>query len=154
MSRRAEQTQQPKDRDGEAAGREFLEAIRSLAPQDVAHRIDADQPPPSVAGRPKRRKGPQIVATIDLHRLTGAEAVQRLRAEFVRLCGRTGLVQVIVGKGTHSEDGIGVLHESIPRWMDAGGREFVAEWRWASPREGGRGALMVRLRRAGPPVRP
>jgi len=131
----------------ERAQSEFLDAVASLTRQDVAHRIEADLREKETGDPPQRKGEERIVETVDLHRLTGEQATRRLRAAFSRLKGRQGLVRVIVGKGIHSPESVGVLREIVPAWMDGSGRQFVAEWRWAGPKEGGQGALIVRLRR-------
>jgi|GEM_PF-1589907 len=123
--------------------REFLEAVAALRPEDVAHRIEEEE---VHKAPPRRKKGLPILETVDLHGLTAEQGIAKLRAALHRLRGRDGRVQVIVGKGKHSPDGVGVLREVIPAWMDTAGRALVAEWRWAGPKEGGRGALLVRLR--------
>lgn len=86
-------------------------------------------------------------ATLDLHGETLDEARRAVLA-FLRRRRARGetVVRVIVGKGRHSDGGIGVLRDAIGGWLTtppaaAHVRGFVS----ASRRNGGRGAVMIRL---------
>jgi len=147
MSRRAKRAPNADEDDAERARRDFLDAVNALTHEDVAQRIAQDGRAEDGRQQPRRGKALPVVETIDLHRLTGDQAIARLRTAFQRLAGSEGSVRVIVGKGIHSPDGVSVLRETVPNWMDTTGRTYVAEWRWARLGEGGPGALIVRLRR-------
>ena len=129
--------------DEERRRREFLQAVDSITEEDVKqHRRTEDDHAPGPA--PLAADG--IIDTVDLHGLTVDEATRRL-AELVRRWRGTGRsVRVIVGKGYHSPTGVGVLREAVPAWLDSVGHRWVAEWRWARPKEGGAGVIIARLR--------
>jgi len=87
-------------------------------------------------------------ARIDLHGLLRAEAGARVTA-FVRERHRAGLraLLVVVGKGLHSEGGIGVLADAAVEALTRGGAApLVLAVASAHGRHGGRGALAVVLR--------
>jgi DNA-nicking Smr family endonuclease len=87
-------------------------------------------------------------ASLDLHGRQRAEA-QRVLGEFVRKEHRRGArrLLVIVGKGQHSEDGVGVLGAAAVETLTAGvAAPLVAAVASAHPTLGGRGALAVVLR--------
>lgn len=86
-------------------------------------------------------------ATLDLHGLTQAEAHARLLA-FLRGASRAGhgLVLVVTGRGGEGERG--VLRRSVPHWLQVPElRPIVLGFQEAGARQGGAGALYVRLRR-------
>ncbi|NJO56807.1 MAG: hypothetical protein HC834_11345 [Rhodospirillales bacterium] len=86
---------------------------------------------------------------IDLHRLTQPEAHAAL-AGFLTSAQRGGrrCVLVITGKGYGSEGAIGVLRRNVPRWLnESPNRERVLAFAYATPLDGGEGALYVLLRR-------
>ena len=87
-------------------------------------------------------------ASLDLHGRQRADA-QRALGEFVRAEHRRGArrLLVIVGKGQHSEDGVGVLGAAAVETLTAGGAApLVAALSSAHPTLGGRGALAVVLK--------
>jgi DNA-nicking Smr family endonuclease len=150
MSRSAKRAPAVKDGEAEGARREFIRAVSALSLEDVAHRIEHDEGTDEARHEPRRNKALPILETLDLHRLTGKQAIARLQTAFQRLAGKQGLVCVIVGKGSHSPDGVAVLRGIVPQWMGSAGRAYVAQWHWAKPHQGGQGALIVRLRRPKP----
>ena len=86
-------------------------------------------------------------ATFDLHGLRRGEAVRAVH-EFVREARRRGAryLLLIVGKGHHSEDGIGVLAEVAVEALTQGvAAPLVGAFASAHSRHGGRGALAVVL---------
>ena len=92
-----------------------------------------------------------IDATLDLHGMTQAEAHKTLNATLPRLYrqGRR-TVLVITGKGATKEGG-GVLRKNVPRWLqEAPLAAIVLDHAKARIRDGGEGALYVRLRRERP----
>lgn len=92
--------------------------------------------------------------SLDLHGLTQAEAHSRLTG-FLRSAQATGhsLVLVITGQGGFA--GLagerGVLRRVVPLWLRLPQmRGIVLGFEEAGPRQGGAGALYVRLRRLRP----
>lgn len=89
-------------------------------------------------------------ATLDLHGMTQAEAHARLMG-FLRRAQASGssLVLVITGRGrTGDGDGRGVLRRIVPLWLGLPElRSVVLGFAEAGPRQGGAGAIYVRLRR-------
>lgn len=88
--------------------------------------------------------------TLDLHGLTQAEAHGRLIG-FLRRAQASGhgLVLVITGRGRDGDEARGVLRRMVPLWLGAPDlRSLVVGFQEAGTRQGGAGALYVRLRRA------
>jgi DNA-nicking Smr family endonuclease len=99
----------------------------------------------------------QADSVIDLHGMTQAEA----HGALVRFLHRAqaaghGLVLVVTGKGSGQHpDGFmderGVLRRMVPHWLTRPDlRPLVLGFDEAGPRQGGHGALYVRLRRIRP----
>jgi DNA-nicking Smr family endonuclease len=98
--------------------------------------------------RKLKRGDVSIDARIDLHGSTQAEAHRRLE-RFLHDAHASGLrlVLVITGKGFRDGEP-GVLRASVPRWLgEAPNRHRVLGFTNAAPKDGGDGALYVRLRR-------
>ena len=96
-----------------------------------------------------RRGQLPIEGRIDLHGLTQAEAHRALAAFLAgsREAGRR-CVLVITGKGLGADGSVGVLRSAVPRWLnEAANRAHVLAYAYATPRDGGEGALNVLLRR-------
>jgi DNA-nicking Smr family endonuclease len=99
-----------------------------------------------------------VDARLDLHGLTQAQAHMRLN-RFIESSARSGkrCVLIITGKG--APDGVprhgflegsprGVLRRMTPAWLSARGlAPYVVDYQSALPRDGGDGALYVRLRK-------
>ena len=86
-------------------------------------------------------------AQVDLHGLSGDQAfdavVRAVRAEHRR---GVRLLLLIVGKGRHSEAGVGVLLDRAVEALHAGGAApLVRAFATAHARHGGTGALLVQL---------
>ena len=85
-------------------------------------------------------------ARLDLHGMTQDEAHSALKAFIVAAHGagkRQALV--ITGKG---EGGTGILKNAVPRWLNSADlREKIVAFDYAQPKDGGEGALYVRLRK-------
>lgn len=98
--------------------------------------------------RQLRRGGARIEDELDLHGLTAAEA-RPLLAEFLDRARSRGLrqVRIIHGKGLRSESGVGILKRLVASWLMQ--REDVMAFCPARPADGGSGAVLVLLRRAG-----
>jgi DNA-nicking Smr family endonuclease len=105
------------------------------------------------------RRGRQGVdGAIDLHGMT-QEVAHRALTAFLERSQAQGarLVLVVTGKGARSPvDGgtdRGVLNRLVPHWLRLPGlRSLVLGFEEAGPRQGGAGALYVRLRRPGRPA--
>jgi DNA-nicking Smr family endonuclease len=138
---------------------------------DLAGAPDAAEAPAARAGPPTRPSLPPLApfepktvralsrgrakadSVLDLHGMTQAEAHGALMA-FLRRSQAAGhrLVLVVTGKG-RPEDALrpgdrGILRRVVPHWLalpDA--RPIVLGWTEAGPRQGGSGALYIRLRR-------
>ncbi len=96
-----------------------------------------------------RRGQIDIEARIDLHGLTQTEAHRALGA-FLADAQRRGrrAVLVITGKGLTKRGEVGVLRREVPRWLNQMPmRQRVRAFSYASPRDGGEGALYILLRR-------
>ena len=114
------------------------------APGPVADKPSFDRR----TARKLRRGDVAIEARIDLHGSTQAEAHRRLE-RFLHDAHSAGLrlVLVITGKGFRDGEP-GVLRASVPRWLgEAPNRHRVLGFTNAAPKDGGDGALYVRLRR-------
>lgn len=89
-----------------------------------------------------------VEARLDLHGLTQAEAHRRLDhflAEAYDTGVRTAII--ITGKGRISQDG-GILRQMVPRWLNqAPNRGRVVAISEAQPKDGGTGALYVRVKK-------
>jgi DNA-nicking Smr family endonuclease len=100
----------------------------------------------------------EIDGRLDLHGMTQAQAHLRLN-RFIETAARTGkrCVLVITGKGAPADQqarGLlecgtrGVLRRMTPIWLSARNlAAYVVDYQSALPRDGGDGALYVRLRR-------
>lgn len=118
--------------------------------QEATGNIDA-----KVLRRLRRGEG-RIEDRLDLHGMNMDQA-ERAVCGFVRESARRGrrLILIITGKGRDAGDTgpvparIGVLRQSLPRWLDGpqvGGK--VQGWLHAHRRDGGTGAFYVYLRRS------
>lgn len=89
-------------------------------------------------------------STLDLHGLTQAQAHARLLGFLRRAQGEGhGLVLVVTGRGREGDEARGVLRRLVPLWLGARElRPLVLGFQEAGIRQGGAGALYVRLRRA------
>ncbi len=86
---------------------------------------------------------------IDLHGHTQIAAHRNLE-RFLHDCFNAGkrTVLVITGKGDQVGGKPGVLKEAVPRWFnEMPMRQWVAGFSYAAPKDGGSGALYVRIRR-------
>ncbi len=101
------------------------------------------------SSRRLRRGQADIDARMDLHGMTRDEAGRELKAFLARAAAaghRT--VLVITGKGLASDGGKGVLKAAVPGWLnESPNRERILGFSPAQPKDGGDGALYVRLKR-------
>lgn len=88
----------------------------------------------------------EIDDTLDLHGKTEA-AAHKVLLHFVQSASRRGLrtLLIITGKGARGE---GILRKKVPEWLkDYPLKPHILAISQASPKDGGGGALYVRLRR-------
>lgn len=112
----------------------------------------ADQPGLDKATAKRMRRGQvNLSGRIDLHGLTQAEAHRALDA-FLEAAWYSGKreILVITGKGTRADGSIGVLRQAVPRWLNEfPNRAKVVAFSYAAAKDGGEGALYVRLKKRG-----
>lgn len=125
---------------------------KSPAPTVLAHGSPAGMDR-RTAQRLKRGKL-EIEGTLDLHGHTQAAAHRELE-RFVHAGFMAGkrTVLVITGKGDLIGGRPGVLREAVPRWFnEMPMSQWVGGFSYAAPKDGGDGALYVRLKRRKPTV--
>lgn len=96
-----------------------------------------------------RRGQVQIEGRIDLHGMVQDEARPALE-RFIENAWYEGKreVLVITGKGTRADGSIGVLRQAVPRWLnEAPNRLRITAFTHAAAKDGGEGALYVRIKR-------
>jgi DNA-nicking Smr family endonuclease len=121
----------------------FLKALDNL-PKDVQSAKYGGLPdqPKKEPTRPKTVHD----TVIDLHGVTRAEALARLRTALKRARGKNRRILVITGKGNNSEEGRGVLREAVARFLETAGAAYIREYGYASPEFGGRGAFDIKTK--------
>ena len=85
-------------------------------------------------------------AMLDLHGQTAQKAKAHLTS-FVHMCYSSGkrCVLVVTGKGKGQE---GVLYQSVPEWVNLPEiRKYIVMYTQAMPKDGGKGALYLLIRR-------
>lgn len=96
-----------------------------------------------------RRGKVEIEGRIDLHGMTQDDARPALE-RFIEAAWRNGKreVLVITGKGTRADGSIGILRQAVPQWLNAQpNRARVTAFVHAAAKDGGEGALYVRIKR-------
>lgn len=90
-----------------------------------------------------------IEGRIDLHGMTQEQAHRALNSFIDGSHGaKKRCVLVITGKGLKQDGSVGVLRSAVPRWLnEAPNRERVLAFSYATPKDGGEGALYVMLKR-------
>lgn len=94
----------------------------------------------------------KIEARLDLHGMTQDEAKPALE-NFIENAYRAAKREVIVvtGKGAKADGQIGVLRSMAPRWLNLEpNRSRVVAFSHAAPKDGGQGALYIRIRKKKP----
>jgi len=109
-----------------------------------------EQPGLDKATAKRMRRGQvRLEGRLDLHGQTQNEAHRALDAflDAAYLSGKREVL-VITGKGTRADGSIGVLREQVPRWLSSyPNRTKVVAFSYASTKDGGEGALYVRLKK-------
>ena len=145
-------TQQP-SQSNEVSGEErdravFLEALGAMSATCVDECAEAETVSQAAPRRIRQVARGQLKpeAELDLHGLTAAEAVAKVRF-FLQDARYRGLqtLLIITGKGLHSGDGP-VLRQAVEKLLTQM-HELVLEWGVAPRRYGGDGAVVVFLRR-------
>ncbi|MFC1673015.1 Smr/MutS family protein [Pseudomonadota bacterium] len=104
----------------------------------------------STAKRLRRGKA-RIEARLDLHGCTQDIARPELE-DFIERAWLSGKreVLVITGKGTRMDGSIGVLRQMVPQWLNrVPNRERITAFTQAATKDGGEGALYIRIKRRG-----
>lgn len=133
------------------------------APRNATGRATSAAPPPGLpelrhdsqpgidkSSARKLKKGRHdIEGRIDLHGMTSAQAHRALDG-FIEASHRAGkrCVLVITGKGLKPDGSVGVIRSAVPRWLNLEpNRGRLLAFHYATPRDGGEGALYVMLKR-------
>ncbi len=90
-----------------------------------------------------------IEGTLDLHGYTQTKAHQAL-SRFLQTGYETGrrTVLIITGKGDRLGGRPGIIKEAVPEWFnETPMRQWVTGFSYAAPKDGGNGALYVRIKR-------
>ncbi len=117
--------------------------IQELDPKIIPSGISASQ-------ADKLRKGKiRPERTIDLHGFTQLRAHSYINDELMK-CHRRNIrsILIITGKKYGKMGAEGVLKKEVPKWLNLSPlKEIILMTSWATPRDGGEGALYVLLRR-------
>ena len=117
--------------------------IQELDPKTIPSGISASQ-------ADKLRKGKiRPERTIDLHGFTQLRAHSYINDELIK-CHRRNIrsILIITGKKFGKMGAEGVLKKEVPKWLNLSPlKEIILMTSWATPRDGGEGALYVLLRR-------
>ena len=128
------------------AGGPSLPSVKTLSPLTHGRAPGMDR---RSAMRLSRGQSP-IDARLDLHGMTQAVA-HRALDDFLARCAAAGhrTALIITGKGVGKEiSGGGVLKAGVPRWLnESPNRERILGFDYAQAKDGGHGALYVRLRK-------
>ena len=117
--------------------------IQELDPRKIPSGISASQADKFKKGkiRPER--------TIDLHGFTQFRAHSYINEELLK-CYKSNMrsILIITGKKFGKMGAEGVLKREVPKWLNLSPlKEVILMTSWATPRDGGDGALYVLLRR-------
>ena len=98
----------------------------------------------------KIRRGKIVIeGRLDLHGMIQTEAYRHL-LDFLERAYFSGkrTVLIITGKGTTRNGEIGILRQSAPRWLNEQPiKSWIRDFNYATPSDGGEGALYIFLRR-------
>lgn len=111
----------------------------------------SDQPSMDKRNQQRMRQGKlAIESRVDLHGMTRIQAY-RILADFIEISWQVEkrMVLVITGKGLKPDGTVGVLRTAVPRWLnESPNRERILGFSYAAPKDGGEGALYVRLKKS------
>lgn len=94
-----------------------------------------------------REKGLSLEDSLDLHGMTGDEAVAALAGFVARAFAHSlKTVVVITGKGKHSKTGVSVLRPRVEQWIRRKGGRFIDKYAEAPRAYGGGGAFILYLK--------
>ena len=98
----------------------------------------------------KRRRGKVVIeGRLDLHGMIQTEAYRQLLGFLERayFYGKR-TVLIITGKGSTQNGEIGILRQAVPRWLNEQPiKGWIRGFDYATPSDGGEGALYILLRR-------
>ena len=97
----------------------------------------------------KKNKRQELNRTIDLHGFTQFRAHSYINEELLK-CYKNNIrsILIITGKKFGKMGAEGVLKREVPKWLNLSPlKEIILMTSWATPRDGGEGALYVLLRR-------
>ena len=117
--------------------------IEDLNPSKIPSGISLNQANNFKRGKLRPEK------TYDLHGYTQYRAHSYLSEEVLK-CYRKNIriLLIITGKKLGASGAEGVLKKEVPRWLNLSPlREIILMTSWATPRDGGDGALYVLLKR-------
>jgi DNA-nicking Smr family endonuclease len=119
----------------------FIDALNNLPDDIITAKYDGYIHP--VRLRQKNIPEAPYDKTIDLHGLTKREALVVLQSTLTHSRGKQLKILVITGKGNKSEGGRGVIREAVQNFLDKAGSLYVREYRFASHKNGGDGAIEI-----------
>lgn len=116
-------------------------------PPELTH---SQQPGMDKRNQQRLRQGKLTIdARMDLHGMTLVQA-HRALAQFIEHVWEADkrMVLVITGKGLRPDGATGVLRTAVPRWLnESPNRNRIRGFTYAAPKDGGEGALYVRLKK-------
>jgi DNA-nicking Smr family endonuclease len=118
-------------------------SLEALDPKEIPNGISLKQAQDFKKGKVRPEK------TYDLHGYTQFGAHNYLNKEIIKCYNRNiRALLIITGKKLGASGAEGVLKREVPRWLNLSPlREVVLMTSWATPRDGGDGALYVLLKR-------
>ena len=119
----------------------FIDAINNLPDDILTAKYDGYLPRKKL----QRKHVPEspFDKKIDLHGLTKAEALAVLRNTLSLAKGKRRKILVITGKGNKSEGGCGVIREAVLNFLSKAGSLYIREYKFASGKDGGDGAIEI-----------
>lgn len=127
-----------------------IEKSPAISPKTYPHLSHGDSSAVDCKTAEKLKRGKFPINTrLDLHGCRQEKALQILRETIMQAHNKgQRVVLVITGKGKRSEDEIGVLKQNVPRWLNLPDiRPYILMFDYAQPKDGGKGALYLLLRR-------
>ena len=126
--------------------RRFSDTIAELSADTVALAASEKTEDRDTGGRKKRVPSIPPHREIDLHGLTGPEAMVKVNSFILTSLGqKKGCVRIITGKGLHSE-GPAVLRDIVEEQLDELKKKgVVARWAWEKKKKEKSGSVLVYL---------